>query len=89
MLFELLKKADIFQNDNAGRLSSDKEDSAKEKKAQSATTETTEDSKQKAEKDDWLEIGQTYVLDDGLGSKLNVTINDVGTEDVMEYLLFL
>ena len=46
-------------------------------------------SKQKAEKDDWLEIGQTYVLDDGLGSKLNVTINDVGTEDVMEYLLFL
>ncbi len=32
MLFELLKKADIFQNDNAGRLSSDKEDSAKEKR---------------------------------------------------------
>lgn len=30
MLFELLKKADIFQNDNAGRLSSDKEDSAKD-----------------------------------------------------------
>lgn len=88
MLFELLKKADIFQNDNAGRLSSDKEDSAKEKKAQSATTETTEDPKQKAEKDDWLEIGQTYVMDDGLGSKLNVTINDVGTEDVMEYGTF-
>ena len=71
-----------------GFISSDKEDSAKEKKAQSATTETTEDPKQKAEKDDWLEVGQTYVLDDGLGSKLNVTINDVGTEDVMEYGTF-
>lgn len=32
--------------------------------------------------------GQTYVLDDGLGSKLNVTINDVGAEDVMEYGTF-
>lgn len=61
------------------------EEKKQEKALENTTTEMTTEEKTKADEDDWIEAEQSYIVERGDTYRIKITINEIGSESIMEY----